>query len=75
MYDLRGGGTVLATLGGEGYHVGCDWSRVCLSPSADHVVGGGGEGGLHVWGVNTGHMEPVLRGKLTKGDPIMFCSV
>ena len=36
--------------------------RVSLSPSADYVVGGGGEGGIHVWNVNTGQSETVLRG-------------
>ena len=62
VLDLRGNGTVLSTLGGDGYHVGCDWSRVSLSPSAEYVVGGGGEGGLHVWNISTGDMEVVLRG-------------
>ena len=27
VLDLRGNGTVLTTVGGDGYHVGCDWSR------------------------------------------------
>ena len=65
VLDLRGNGTVLASVGGaeQGYHVGCDWSRVSLSPSADHVVGGGGEGGLHVWQVSSGNMLTVLRGQ------------
>jgi len=62
IYDLRGGGQVINTLVGDGYHVGCDWSRICLSPSADYVVGGGGEGGIHVWNVNTGQTETILRG-------------
>ena len=63
VLDLRGSGTVVSVVGGEGYHVGCDWSRVSLSPSAEYVVGGGGEGGLHVWEVNTGKLETVLRGE------------
>ena len=59
VVDVRGGG-VLMNLSGAGYHVGCDWSRVSLSPTGDHVAGGGGEGGLYVWSVLTGSLETSL---------------
>merc|ERR550539_2138357 len=59
VVDVRGGG-VLMNLSGPGYHVGCDWSRVSLSPTGDHVAGGGGEGGLYVWSVLTGSLETSL---------------
>lgn len=59
---MRKGGGVVGTVGGEGFHVGCDWSRVSLSPSAEEVVGGGGEGGVHIWNIVSGVSEGVLRG-------------
>ena len=62
ILDLRKGGGVVGTVGGEGFHVGCDWSRVSLSPSAEEVVGGGGEGGVHIWNIVSGVSEGVLRG-------------
>jgi len=62
ILDLRKGGGVVGTVGGEGFHVGCDWSRVSLSPSAEEVVGGGGEGGVHIWNIASGKSEGVLRG-------------
>eukprot|EP00090_Calanus_glacialis_P004201 TRINITY_DN13109_c0_g1_i2.p1 TRINITY_DN13109_c0_g1~~TRINITY_DN13109_c0_g1_i2.p1 ORF type:complete len:551 (-),score=173.79 TRINITY_DN13109_c0_g1_i2:85-1737(-) len=62
ILDLRKGGGVVGTVGGEGFHVGCDWSRVSLSPSAEEVVGGGGEGGVHIWNIGSGVSEGVLRG-------------
>ena len=45
---------MVGTVGGEGFHVGCDWSRVSLSPSGEEVVGGGGEGGVHIWNISSG---------------------
>jgi len=62
ILDLRKGGGVVGTVGGEGFHVGCDWSRVSLSPSAEEVVAGGGEGGVHIWNIASGTSEGVLRG-------------
>ena len=59
VVDVRGGG-VLMNLSGSGYHVGCDWSRVSLSPTGDHLAAGGGEGGLYVWSVLTGSLETSL---------------
>ena len=59
VVDVRGGG-VLMNLSGPGYHVGCDWSRVSLSPTGDHLAAGGGEGGLYVWSVLTGSLETSL---------------
>jgi len=67
VLDLRKGGGVVGTVGGDGFHVGCDWSRVSLSPSAEEVVGGGGEGGggVHIWNIASGGSEGVLRGHNT----------
>jgi len=62
VLDLRKGGGVVGTVGGEGFHVGCDWSRVSLSPSAEEVVAGHGEGGVHIWKIGSGLSEGVLRG-------------
>jgi len=62
VLDLRKGGGVVGTVGGEGFHVGCDWSRVSLSPSAEEVVGGGDQGSVHIWNIASGVSEGVLRG-------------
>ena len=73
VYDVRGGG-VLMSLSSEGFHVGCDWSRVSLSPTGDHLAGGGGEGGLYVWSVNTGSLETCLtRGGHTSTISAVSC--
>ena len=65
VYDVRSGGALMV-LGGDGFHVGCDWSRVSLSPTGDHLAGGGGEGGLYIWSVCSGGLETCLtRGHTT----------
>jgi len=67
VLDVRAGG-VLMTLGGAGesFHVGCDWSRVSLSPSGEHLAGGGGDGGLYIWSLTSASLETCLtRGHTT----------
>ena len=60
--DLRKGSGAIATVGGDGFLVGCDWSRVSFSPSAEEVVAGSGEGNVHIWNILSGRSEGVLRG-------------
>ena len=35
-----------AQVGGEGFHVGCDWSRLSFSPDASYVTCGAGDGAV-----------------------------
>jgi hypothetical protein len=38
VLDLRKGGGSVGTVGGECLYVGCDWSRVSLSPFTEEVA-------------------------------------
>jgi autophagy-related protein 16 len=42
VLDLRMN-TVVGNYSAEGYHVGCDWSRVSFSPDGEFLAAGGGE--------------------------------
>ena len=42
VLDLRMN-TVVGTYAAEGFHVGCDWSRVSFSPDGEFLAAGGGE--------------------------------
>jgi len=62
VVDLRNGVGAVCQVGGEGFHVGCDWSRLSFSPDASYVTCGAGDGAVHIWSVLTGASETVLRG-------------
>jgi len=61
VVDLRKGAGTVCQVGGEGFHVGCDWSRLAFSPDSSYVTCGAGDGAVHVWSVLTGATETVLR--------------
>jgi len=61
VVDLRKGVGAVCQVGGEGFHVGCDWSRLSFSPDSSYVCCGAGDGAVHVWSVLTGASETILR--------------
>lgn len=61
VVDLRKGVGAVCQVGGEGFHVGCDWCRLSFSPDASYVTCGAGDGAVHIWSVLTGVSETVLR--------------
>merc|ERR1719400_1054457 len=62
VVDLRKGVGAVCQVGGEGFHVGCDWCRLSFSPDASYVTCGAGDGAVHIWSVLTGASETILRG-------------
>jgi len=60
VYDVRTNNQ-LQKLAADDFHVGCDWSRISLSPDKRFVSAGAGEGSIYVWNVETGFLETVLR--------------
>jgi len=60
VLDLRTN-SVLGSYGADGFHVGCDWSRISFSPDGEYIAAGAGDGNVYVWNVQTGAVEGVLR--------------
>ena len=46
VVDLRKGVGAVCQVGGEGFHVGCDWCRLSFSPDASYVTCGAGDGAV-----------------------------
>ncbi|XP_058055770.1 autophagy-related protein 16-1-like [Anopheles bellator] len=44
----------------DNFKVGCDWSRVALSPSGTRIAAGSADGSVYIWNIN-GPLETVLK--------------
>lgn len=59
VLDLRTN-SVLCSMSADGFHVGCDWSRVTFSPDGEFVAAGSGDGTVYVWSVSTRSLHSTL---------------
>lgn len=61
IIDLRSM-SVARSLQADGFHVGCDWSRVAFSVDGQYIASGSMDGSVYVWNVLTGELEHKLNG-------------
>ncbi|KAL1115831.1 hypothetical protein AAG570_006121 [Ranatra chinensis] len=60
IIDLRQN-QIISTFRAEGFKVCCDWTKAVFNAECDYVAVGSGDGGIYVWHLLTGKLQPVLR--------------
>jgi len=61
VLDLRTS-SVLCSMSADGFHVGCDWSRLSFSPDGEFVAAGSGDGTVYVWSLSSQSLHSSLQG-------------
>ncbi|KAK4336805.1 hypothetical protein RND71_044027 [Anisodus tanguticus] len=64
LLDLRMN-QVIRNYYADGFKIGCDWTRACVSPDGEYVVAGSSDGIVYIWNTLSGKIEKELKGAHT----------